>query len=211
MSNILATIARRLRPPAEVLEGYEQPELVDVVFRKTLAYIPDRDWPEIAGASSVLDFGGGCGIHYKLARLPGVRWAVVDTATMAARASEIATDKLRFFSDISAAADWLGDIDVMHSNSALQYTPDPERTLHELCGVRARRMLWYRTVLSEHATVSEVQSSFLGDNGPGRIALAKEKTVRYVRTKIAERDFLDAHAGYHLVARGEDWFQFALN
>jgi putative methyltransferase (TIGR04325 family) len=210
MRKLLATIIRRLRPPADVLNGYEQPELVEVVFRKTLAYIPDRDWPGIAGVTSVLDFGGGCGIHYKQAQLPDVRWAVVDTAMMVARASEIATDKLRFFSDISAAADWLGDIDVMHSNSALQYAPDPEQTLRQLCGLRARRMLWYRTLLAERATESEVQSSFLSDNGPGRIALAKEKTVRYVRTKIAEREFLDAHTDYDLAARGVDWFKFTL-
>src|ERR1700737_2497236 len=115
MRNLLATISRRLRPPADVLDGYEQPELVEGIFRKTLAYIPDRDWPEIAGVTSVLDFGGGCGLHYKQAQLPDVRWAVVDTATMVARASELATDRLRFFSDISAAADWLGALDVMHS------------------------------------------------------------------------------------------------
>jgi putative methyltransferase (TIGR04325 family) len=211
MRQLLAAIARRLRPPTEVLQGYEQPELVEVVFKKTLAYIPDRAWPEIAGASSVLDFGGGCGLHYKQAKSPDVRWAVVDTPMMVARAAALATDKLKFFAGIAAAADWLGDVDVMHSNGALQYTPNPKQTLRELCGLGARRMIWNRMALSEDITETEIQSALLSDNGPGRISLLQEKTVRYALIKIAERDFLNAHARYNLVARGEDWFRFALN
>jgi hypothetical protein len=59
---------------------------------------------EIAVASSVLDFGGGCGIHYKQAKSPDVRWAVVETRMMVDRASELATDKLKFFADIAEHA-----------------------------------------------------------------------------------------------------------
>lgn len=210
MRQILSVIARRLRPPTEIIDGYEQPELVDVVFRKTLAYVPGSDGPGIAGASSVLDFGGGCGLHYKQARLPDVRWAVVETPTMAARATEMATRNLQFFSDVAAAAAWLGPIDVMHSDGTLQYTPDPERTLRELCRLGAARMLWRRLALSAGATETETQTSFLSDNGPGSIALPEEKTIRYERIKIAERDFLNAHAGYRLDARGSDWFDFSM-
>lgn len=53
----------------------------------------------------------------------GRSWAVVETPAMTARASELATDRLRFFTDIDGAAEWLGYVDVMHSNCALQY-PD---------------------------------------------------------------------------------------
>src|SRR5436190_4381167 len=101
----LLSLVRRFVPPAETLEGYEQPELVEIVFQKTKAYHPQNDWSEIAGASAVLDFGGGCGVHYKQARLPEVRWAVVETPAMAERARELATDRLRFFTSISEAAD----------------------------------------------------------------------------------------------------------
>lgn len=206
MNRLISSISRRLFPPSETLEGYEQPELVDVIFRKTLAYQPVDDWPDIAGASTVLDFGGGCGLHYKQARSDHVRWAVVETPAMVERAKTLATDRLQFFTDISEAATWLGDIDVMHSNGALQYTPDPEATLHQLCALRAKKMLWQRVFLGERA--QETQTSLLGDNGPGAIQI-KEKLVTYGRKAIPERNFLDAHAGY-AVMRGPDWFRYSL-
>jgi putative methyltransferase (TIGR04325 family) len=209
MRQLIAAVARRLIPPAETIEGYEHPEVVEVLFQKTKAYNPQDAWPEMIGVSSVLDFGGGCGLHYKEAHSSTVRWAVVDTPAMVDRAKEFATDKLRFFTDIPKAAEWLGPIDVMHSNGALQYTPDPERMLAQLCGLRAKTMLWHRAILSKDFVEREVQSSFLGDNGPGSLWI-KEKTVLYTRTKVPERTFLDAHKDYALVERGADWFRFAL-
>src|SRR5436190_21397150 len=102
---MLTTLVRRLRrklfPPREVIEGYEHDQLVETIFQKTKAYKPEGGWPLMAGASAVLDFGGGCGLHYKLAQLqsPNVRWAVVETPAMVRRASELVTDRLRFFSN----------------------------------------------------------------------------------------------------------------
>jgi hypothetical protein len=58
---------------SETIVGYEHPELVDLVFRKTVAYEPKGKWSEIDGANTVLDFGGGCGIHYKQERSATVR------------------------------------------------------------------------------------------------------------------------------------------
>jgi putative methyltransferase (TIGR04325 family) len=210
MRQLIEKAARRLFPPTETIEGYEHPELVEVFFQKTKAYNPQAAWPEMIGASSVLDFGGGCGLHYKQARSPTVRWAVVETPAMVERAKELATDRLQFFTEISDAADWLGPIDVMHSDGALQYTPDPEQTLRQLCDLRATKMLWRRVCLSPHLTEQEIQSSFLGDNGPGKLSGLKEKTVRHTRTKIPERGFLDAHGDYALAEGGADWFRFSL-
>src|SRR5665647_1540419 len=136
---MLSRIARQIRFAfAEKLEGYENPELVEVIFRKTKAFRPTEPWSEIDGAGTVLDFGGGCGIHYKMMQSPSVRWAVVETPAMVERASEIATDNLRFFASISDAAAWLGDIDVMHSSGALQYARDPAGALRELCSPMLR-------------------------------------------------------------------------
>lgn len=212
MRHLISAITRRVFPPTETLEGYDEPDLVEVIFQKTMAYDPHGDWPEMVGVSSVLDFGGGCGLHYKLARRqsPEIRWAVVETPAMFKRASELATDKLQFFTDISDAQKWLGAIDVMHSNSVLQYTPDPEDTLRRLCGLRARRMIWERTTLSKTHIEREVQSSLLGDNGPGSLPGLKEKIVRYTRIKIPEQTFLRAHESYVLTERGVDWFRFTL-
>jgi hypothetical protein len=202
---LISSIKRRLFRPSETLEGYEQPELVDVIFRKTVAYEPQGDWPEVNGATSVLDFGGGCGLHYKQARSSSVRWAVVETPAMVERAKELATIQLQFFTDISSAKDWLGDVDIIHSNGALQYTSDPKAILTKLCSIGAKKMLWYRVLLG--SPEREVQESLLGDNGPGQIRI-REKTVRYERTRVSERDFIAAHVRYQIVERGPDWFRF---
>jgi hypothetical protein len=210
MIQMIAALRRRLFPPTETLDGYDQPELIDIVFQKTLIYVPADDWPEMEGVSAVLDFGGACGVHYKRAtrQSANIRWAVVETAAMVERAASLETDRLRFFTSIPDAACWLGDVDVMYSNSALQYTPDPEQALTQLCDLRARRMIWERLILSAHSTEREVQSSLLGDNGPGKLPNLKEKTIRCVRTKIPEQTFLNAHEGYSLVDRGTNWFRF---
>lgn len=190
--------------PSETITGYEHPELVDVVFRKTLAYKPEGSWPEIEGARTVLDFGGGCGAHYKEANSPTVRWAVVETPAMAARASELATDKLKFFSDIPIAAAWLGDIDVMHSSGALFYAPDPLAKLRELVELDAPKMLWRRM----HFTGEENQVSRLADNGPGRLDGIENKNIVYRAQRLPEEVFLSEHRGYQLAERGPDWFCF---
>jgi hypothetical protein len=196
----------------ETLDGYENAELIDVILRKTKAYDPSGLWPEMAGVSSVLDFGGGCGLHYKLARnqSPNIRWAIVETPAMTERAKELSTESLKFFTSISDAAHWLGSIDMMYSNGALQYTTDPEQTLRQLCSVGAKTMLWQRIALSSEEIQREEQLSRLGDNGPGKLARVDAKTVRYTRTKIPEQTFLATHENYMLSERGPDWFRFSL-
>jgi len=67
-------------------------------------------------------------------------------------------------------------------------------------------MLWYRVIFSDEPK-PEVQSSYLGDNGPGSIQIA-EKIVRYTRTPIPETAFLAVHEGYDIESRGADWFSF---
>jgi putative methyltransferase (TIGR04325 family) len=205
-------LGRKLFPPREVIEGYEHDQLVETVFQKTKAYQPQGEWPLVAGASAVLDFGGGCGVHYELARLqsPEIRWAVVETPAMARRASALATDHLRFFTDVAEAATWLGAIDIMHSNGALQYTPDPLAVLDVLCGLKAKQMYWQRVPFSDGGLAREIQSSFLGDNGPGGLPVGQERIVKYALTKIPEERFLEAHRAYDTVERGSDWFHFRL-
>jgi putative methyltransferase (TIGR04325 family) len=166
------------------------------------------------GVTTVLDFGGACGVHYKEAILhtPDVRWAVVETPAMVDRASELASDRLKFFTSIATASYWLGSIDLMHSNGALQYAADPKNVVSELCAARATRMYWRRLVFSQGATVREMQGSFLADNGPGTADSVEEKRVEYCRTRIPEQTFIDAHsARYRLVDRGKDWFRFDRN
>lgn len=202
---------RRRLTPAETIEGYEHPELIDVVFQKTAA-IPHAPTPapDFAGARTVFDFGGGCGIHYRLAGSATVRWAVIETPAMVKRAADLETDRLRFFDCIDAAAAWLGHVDLVHSEGALQYAAEPAETLARLCALRATRMLWSRLTLSTAAIDREIQSSWLGDNGPGRLRKVASKKIHFPRTRIPEPDFLAAHASYQLTGRGPDWFRFQL-
>ena len=208
---LISRIAERLRSlvsPSETLEGYENPELVESVFQKTLAYRPTMPALEIGDARAILDFGGGCGAHFKEAQSPTVRWAVVETPAMVKRAAELSTDRLRFFSSIRRAAEWLGTIDMMHSSGALQYTPAPAETLAELCSLGAGVMYWRRMNLSAGSQETETQTSRLAENGPGRISGIKNKAVKYRLTKLPEAAFLAAHAGYRLTERTADSFRF---
>ncbi len=194
--------------PLETIHGYEHPELIEAIFHKTEAYTPTAPWPEIAGARAVLDFGGGCGRHYKEAanQSPGLRWAVVETPSMVTRARELQTQNLHFFTSIEEAAEWLGEVDLVHSNGALQYAPDPIGTVNQLCQLNAKRLLWYRLVFGSGERQKQI--SFLSDNGPGQ-SKGISKKVAYERTLIPLAVFLDAHRGYTLTDRGLDHFHFS--
>lgn len=204
--NFMQKVRRKLFPPTEVIEGYENPELVETIFRKTASYEPVGDWPLVAGVRTVLDFGGGAGLHYKAARKqsPDIRWAVVETPAMVRRSRELATNRLMFFDDIPKAADWLGEIELMHSNGAIQYVPDAIDTIRALCEARPATMVWYRVPLTEGAVELEIQTSFLSDNGPGEEAAGKDKLVRYARRWISGDAFVAAHNGYHVTERAAD-------
>lgn len=100
--SLIQKMRRRLFRPREVIEGYENVELVETIYRKTVAFQAEGNWP-LENVESVLDFGGGAGIHYKAARRqsPDVRWAVVETPAMVRRAKDLATDRLMFLSGSS--------------------------------------------------------------------------------------------------------------
>lgn len=207
MANIVFDLAlrafRRLTPmPAASIEGYEHEDLVETVYRKTVAYKADGPSLELFGARKVLDFGGGCGAHYKEAKSETVRWAVVETQAMVSRAVDLQTDSLRFFTDVKAAATWLGSVELMHSSGAVQFTPDPIATVRQLCGLGAHTMMWRRLWLGGSAP--EIQLSRLADNGPGRLNGRSDKTVKYERRPMQEDHFIAAHDAYQLVSREGD-------
>lgn len=205
--SLIRRLRRRLFPPDQVIEGYDNAELIDTIFRKTVAYDPKGDWALVSNIGTVLDFGGGAGLHYKLARLqnPNIRWAVVETQAMVYRARVLATDRLKFFSEIDMAAQWLGDVELMHSNGAIQYVPNPIETVGSLCAVRPAAIVWRRVPTNDGAAeVREMQTSFLGDNGPGSLPNARDKVVRYERHRIPAQAFLLAHEGYDMIERDPD-------
>ncbi len=189
---------------SDEIEGYDHPALVETIFRKTLAYEPTGSWPLVSGKRTVLDFGGGCGVHYKLARRQEslIRWAVVESPAMVARAKKLETDRLRFFSDIATAAAWLGPIDLMHSDGAIQYVSNPMAAVRHLCALKAKTMFWDRVYWTNGEPESETQVSYLGDNGPGP-RTAPRARVLYTRTPVPAADFLKAHCGYSAEIEGD--------
>ncbi|AWM02527.1 hypothetical protein [Bradyrhizobium amphicarpaeae] len=206
---MLARILRLL--PTSTIEGYEHPDLVSEIYAKTVAAEPTGEWPEIRNTETVLDFGGACGIHYKLARreAPLVRWAVVETPAMVRQAAQLETDHLRFFETIEAAASWLGTIDLIHSNGAVQYTPNPIEMVRQLAGVGAPRMQWKRLFFSDQP-LAERQRSMLIENGPramGRVRFST-KAVTYDRKSFSRSEFEAAHVGYRVESSGSDWSDF---
>jgi putative methyltransferase (TIGR04325 family) len=188
-----------------MIEGYENAELVDTIYRKTIAYLAPGNWPLVENVKTVLDFGGGAGVHYKTAcqQSPDIRWAVVETPAMVQRVMSLSTGKLMFFECVEDAADWLGSVDLVHSNGAIQYVPDAIATIRALCSVQPTMLAWYRVPISEE-TRREVQTSYLSDNGPGKSLAATEKLVRYERNWICEQAFLDAHEGFRVAERTPD-------
>ncbi|TYL73237.1 hypothetical protein [Bradyrhizobium cytisi] len=204
--NLVQRVKRKVFQPREVLEGYENPELVETIFLKTINYKPGGNWPLVVGVRTVLDFGGGAGLHYKTAcqQSPDIRWAVVETPAMVRRAKELATDRLMFFERIEHAAGWLGSVDLVHSNGAIQYVPDAIETIKALCSIRPAKLAWHRVPISEGEPKREIQTSYLSDNGPGSSPASKEKLVRYERNWLSGQAFIQAHEGYRVADRGPD-------
>ena len=202
--------AKRLRStlfaPREVIEGYENDDLVETIFSKTVAYNPEGSWPLVENLSTVLDFGGGAGIHYKAAKQqsPDIRWAVVETPAMVSKANVLTTNHLRFFTEIDKAAEWLGSVDLMHSDGAIQYVGDSIGTIKSLCATLPAKMVWYRVPITNGAAKVEVQTSLLSHNGPGRLATGADKLVKHSRHTIPATSFVKAHEGYCLVKQGPD-------
>jgi putative methyltransferase (TIGR04325 family) len=167
--------------------GYHDADIAEVVaFRTGQRIEPHAPAPEqalntiiavgIAAADApnrqlhVLDFGGGCGLHFfRVATVTrtSLRWAIVETPTMAARASMLAQNYFRMFTKVSEAAAALGAVDLVHASGSIQFAPDPPATLRELVALRPRHILLARLPLWREPLVVGVQISRLNDNLAG--------------------------------------------
>jgi putative methyltransferase (TIGR04325 family) len=192
--------------------GYQASDVVKVVVEKNLIYRNTMWSSRVIGLESlrtmigvgavnspatlkVLDFGGGGGYHYSIARAVlskerDIRWNVVETeATAAAAEAKLAGGGLKFFTDIHKAAADLGEIDLAFTSSALPYTPDPLAFLAKLISVRARHLFITRTALNDgDDAVISVQSSMLSENGPGPLPAGfQDREIRYPVTFASKR------------------------
>ncbi len=168
-------------------EGYNDGDIADVIAYKASLPVDLRQFaPEQAinsilavGISAaetverplkVLDFGGGCGCHYfrvaPTIRAP-LRWAIVETPTMAERAAKLAPGHFDVFTTIAEAAAALGRVDLLHASSAIQYVPDPLATLTALAALRPRHLALVRFPVWGMAQTVGLQTSPLSANGIG--------------------------------------------
>lgn len=200
-------------------DGYNDNDIADVIAYKTsLAFdrrqiAPEQALNSIAALGicaaeiadrplRVLDFGGGCGFHYfrvsHAVQVP-LRWAIVETKTMAERAAKLASGHFAVYSTIEEASAALGNIDLIHASSAIQYVPDPLRTLQALAAPRARFLALLRFPVWNGPTVVGLQRSLLSGNGigpmPPHIA---DRQVAYPVTFINFDEMLRILSGYEV-------------
>lgn len=195
-------------------DAYQNNELINVVVDKNLIYREKIESNPVFDLSSlrtlialgtiqsgntlnVIDFGGGGGYHYTIAKTAfdsnkSVHWCVVETSAMAHHAQRLADGKLNFFADISSAKDSIDHLDLVFTSGALQYCPNPLSFLQKLVDLNAPYLFITRTPFLENdKTIITTQSSRLSSNGPGplpRKYTDREVTypLTYVSKKIVE-------------------------
>ncbi len=199
--------------------GYNDPEIADVIAYKAAIPVDPRQFvPEqaintilsvgIAAADiadrplTVLDFGGGCGFHYfrTIASVrTALRWAIVETPTMAGRAIIIARGRFDVFTDIAAAAKALGRVDLVHASSAIQYVTNPLGTLSALVALRPRYFTLARFPVWGRAQIVGLQISPLSANGIGPMPPAiADREIKYPITFTNFDDVMRTLADYEV-------------
>jgi putative methyltransferase (TIGR04325 family) len=192
--------------------GYEENDLVSVVYEKTRLYrdtlLVQRPFvPEITffrtliGLSlavrgnelKVIDFGGGCGVHYFISKFlsklvfgesTNLRWHVVETPKMVSKAIKLEDGQLKFFVDLQKARSDFGHVDLVFSSGALQCVPRPYEFLEQLIECRADKIFITRVGLSTlKKELVIVHKSKLRTNGPGPLPDGmRDRIVKYPLT-----------------------------
>jgi putative methyltransferase (TIGR04325 family) len=193
--------------------GYESQELVNQIITKTQSFrnIIEADGIldfnstrtllglalSVKSASfNVLDFGGGAGYHYFIAKaaFPSWKpeWNIVETDALATAAKKnIIADSLQWYSGIDCLLREKSNFDLVFTSSAIQYCEKPLETLAALLDLRSPFVYITRTVLTkEQKEFSINQVSQISKNGPGfSNSKANERLVEYRITLIPIKKF----------------------
>ena len=180
--------------------SYQENDLIKVIVAKTKKYIEQDFSDEHINISNlsdarttrtllavsagihkknitVLDFGGSAGIHYFTARQIiskdiALKWCVVETEALVNEAiSEgLENDELLFFSTTEEASNKVSDFDLIYSNFALCYTPNPLFYLDQLLQTNFKTFFLTNTSLNTNNEddIIGLQTSTIATNGVGR-------------------------------------------
>lgn len=191
-------------PPAktQVKYSYEDPEVVSLIIEKTLGFFNKKkedflfsesdlrmlaisQLANLKNGSVVIDFGGGAGHHYKTFKkgFPhiNIKWIVVETKEMARQAKKLENKELIFVSSFKKAVKLYSRIDLIYSDSALQYCTNPIAILKMFTLAEPNNIFINRTMMSEQNASSFEQASFMSKNGPGNLPEAATDFVLKVR------------------------------
>lgn len=197
--------------------GYENEDLADVIVLSGEKFFDrmDRGSVELSlaqlrplialasiesqGSIRVLDFGGGFGSHYAVARrvmepAQDFQWLIVETAAMVARArkSSLGEKGLSWFTSVSdALSKSIGVPDLVLSIGTLPYTPDPLVALQELVDIGAPNLCLMRVGLSDTEKTRYIaQVSSLRFLGGGDLPVEmKDATVGWPATFVSKVRF----------------------
>lgn len=197
--NILQPVYKSYDDALEAAGSYEEKDLIKVIVAKTKKYLAQENinglinFDSISDARTtrtlfaiaaginkktitILDFGGSAGIHYFTARQIisndiSVKWCVVETESMVKEAKNegLENEELLFFSSIDEATNKISNFDIIYSNYALCYTPNPLMYLEQLLRTNFEKFFLTNTAMnSENKEVVGLQTSTFSTNGVGR-------------------------------------------
>jgi putative methyltransferase (TIGR04325 family) len=203
---------RRSLQNYQIVNGYENQKLVESIVQKNLIYRKNLQNKELdfqayrtiaaIGAVldgktnfSVLDLGGGGGHHSAIAEItyPETKfnWVVLETEALASEANKrVSSESLRFissFSEIKSDECY----DLLYSNSALQYTPNPLEYLANLLDLNCDSLFITRVPLAINRTsFSYLQESMMSHNGPGESdSRLPDSKVTYINRIVNRAEF----------------------
>jgi putative methyltransferase (TIGR04325 family) len=208
----LLPVVRKIKLGGARIESYQDSDLVKIILFKNLqlrqtAVLTNLDamsFRTIAAVGmaienkynfTVLDFGGGAGHHQLLAKKSfknvNFDWTVVETEAMSRTAQEVIKDEgLKFISSLSTLTKE-DKFDLIFSNSAIQYTQEPLKTLRKLLNLEFGHFFITRVPLNlENNQISYLQESLLSQNGPGPAPKDfQDKWVKYENNIVSKESF----------------------
>jgi putative methyltransferase (TIGR04325 family) len=159
----------------------------DINYKRTLDFI---EFIKKKKLKTILDFGGGAGYHYFIARkkLPNFifKWLVVENRTMVRLCIKKIKYKNLFFSD---SLKKIKKIDIFFSSCAINYTKNPLETIKSIIKLKTKYLYFTRTPLTENQSLEFKQFSLLSDNAPCKINNEKEMLIDYENKIINQKKF----------------------